>query len=570
MWEMLCRSGRTTSFMAADIVLRISASKLGVAEYFPFAIFSSPRRSWRIGVAGIMIREQSCWIELSAIAARASAVHSALVREMKLHRRICPMFAWHLQNGLPLVVWLLLAIVSQLAPSASAIAEESQRPARPNIVLVFIDDMGWADLSCFGNTEAETPNIDRMAREGIAFEQFYVNSPICSPSRVAISTGQYPQRWSITSYLADRDKNRQRGMADWLDPAAPMLARALKEDGYATGHFGKWHMGGQRDVDDAPPISAYGFDASLTNFEGMGAKLLPLTLVPGQNKPGRIWVDAERLGGPVRWMQRSKITGGFAEAAETFIEHAQAEGKPFYINLWPDDVHSPFYPPVDKWREGKRGIYLAVLEEADRQLGVLFDYIRENKRLRDNTLVLICSDNGHEPGAGAAADLKGSKGQLYEGGVRSPLIVWGPGLIAKNATGSRNKKSVIAAIDLVPSLEALSGVKHLDAPCDGQDLLPVLLGRSDASRDGPLFFSRPPHRKHYDQFKNLPDLAVRQGDWKLLCDVDGSREQLYNLKSDRGETKNRVVNEPQIAADLKQKLLDWYHAMPIGKSDARK
>ena len=162
-----------------------------------------------------------------------------------------------------------------------------------NIILVFIDDMGWADFSCFGNTEAATPNIDRMAAEGIAFEQFYVNSPICSPSRVAISTGQYPQRWNITSFLADKNKNRKRYMADWLDPSAPMLARTLKTAGYTTGHFGKWHMGGQRDVDNAPPISAYGFDASLTNFEGMGAKLLPLTLMPGQTKPGRIWVDAE-------------------------------------------------------------------------------------------------------------------------------------------------------------------------------------------------------------------------------------------------------------------------------------
>ena len=381
----------------------------------------------------------------------------------------------------------------------------------PNIVLVFIDDMGWADLSCFGNTEAETPNIDRMAREGIAFEQFYVNSPICSPSRVAISTGQYPQRWKITSFLADRNKNQKRAMVDWLDPAAPMIARALKANGYATGHFGKWHMGGQRDVNNAPPISAYGFDESLTNFEGMGAKLLPLTLLPGQTKPGRIWVDAEILGGPVTWMQRSEITGGYIAAAEKFIDKAQSQRKPFYINLWPDDVHSPFYPPVDQWAEGKRGIYLAVLEEMDRQLGGLFEKIRSDKTLRDNTLILICSDNGHEPGAGAAAELKGSKGQLYEGGIRSPLIVWGPGFVAKGAVGTRNARSLIAAIDLVPSLEAFAGVNKPESPCDGENLLPVLLGRSKVSRASPLYFTRPPHRKSYDAYKNLPDLAVREG-----------------------------------------------------------
>ena len=180
---------------------------------------------------------------------------------------------------------------------------------RPNIILVFIDDMGWADFSCFGNKDAKTPNIDRLANEGIRFEQFYVNSPICSPSRVAISTGQYPQRWKISSYLGHRAQNEKRGMAQWLDPKAPMLARFLQKSGYATGHFGKWHMGGQRDVKDAPAISEYGFDQSLTNFEGIGPKLLPLTLRPGQDpkKPGKLWHHAEHLGEGYQWMQRLPI-----------------------------------------------------------------------------------------------------------------------------------------------------------------------------------------------------------------------------------------------------------------------
>jgi hypothetical protein len=191
---------------------------------------------------------------------------------------------------------------------------------KPNIILVFIDDMGWGDFSCFGNQAAMTPHVDGLAREGIRFEQFYVNSPICSPSRTAISTGQYPQRWKITSYLAHRKMNTDRGMAQWLDPKAPMLARSLKQAGYATGHFGKWHMGGQRDVNNAPYITEYGFDASLTNFEGMGPKLLPLTLKPGQEKPGRIWGKAEILGEGSRWMLRSKITSGFIDEAIPFME----------------------------------------------------------------------------------------------------------------------------------------------------------------------------------------------------------------------------------------------------------
>ena len=129
------------------------------------------------------------------------------------------------------VLMTAVAITLALSPRAASSAEAK---TKPNIIIVFIDDMGWADFSCFGNEDALTPNIDKLASEGICFDQFYVNSPICSPSRVAISTGTYPQRWKITSYLAHRGKNKKRGLANWLDPKAPMLARSLKQAGYAT------------------------------------------------------------------------------------------------------------------------------------------------------------------------------------------------------------------------------------------------------------------------------------------------------------------------------------------------
>ena len=131
---------------------------------------------------------------------------------------------------------------------------------KPNIVFVFIDDMGYGDLSCYGNPDIRTGNIDRLAAEGIRFKQFYVASPICSPSRVAITTGQYPARHMIHSYLNSRTRNRERGMRDFLDPSVPTVARTFQQAGYATAHFGKWHMGGGRDVRDAPLPQAYGFD----------------------------------------------------------------------------------------------------------------------------------------------------------------------------------------------------------------------------------------------------------------------------------------------------------------------
>jgi arylsulfatase A-like enzyme len=445
--------------------------------------------------------------------------------------------------------------------AASCATQQEQAATPPNIVLVFIDDMGWGDFSCFGNKAAATPNIDRLANEGIRFEQFYVNSPICSPSRTAISTGQYPQRWRITSYLAHRAQNQRRGMAQWLDPAAPMLARSLQQRGYATGHFGKWHMGGQRDVDDAPPITAYGFDVSLTNFEGMGPKLLPLTLAPGQTSPKKIWAGAQRLGGGYRWQLRSEITGGFVDAALGFIAGSVAADKPFYLNVWPDDVHSPFWPPLEQWGDGKRARYLAVLEEMDLQLGRLFTRIEQDPKLRDNTLVIICSDNGPEPGAGTAGPLRGYKTQLFEGGVRSPLVIWGPGLV--EGTGRVNRASVFSAIDLVPSLlEITRTPAPTDAGFDGEALAPLLLGRSDASRVEPLYFRRPPDRDRFYGVRDLPDLAVRSGQWKLLCEYDGSSAQLFDLELDGNEQRDVAADYPDVVASLTTKLVAWHRSMP--------
>ena len=440
----------------------------------------------------------------------------------------------------------------------------------PNVILIFIDDMGWGDLSCFGNADAETPNIDQLASEGICFEQFYVNAPICSPSRVAISTGTYPQRWKITSYLDHREHNLERGMANWLDPSAPMLARSLSNAGYVTGHFGKWHMGGQRDVTDAPLITEYGFDKSLTNFEGMGAKLLPLTK-DENGVVGRIWEKAEILGEPYTWMQRSEITTGFIDSAIQFIDEAVDQHKPFYVNIWPDDVHSPFWPPFEEYglskESGKRALYLAVLESMDRQFGKLFAHLQANKDLHDNTLVLFCSDNGPERGAGQAGALRGYKAQLYEGGIRSPLIVWGPGFVNEKARGTRNKISVFTAIDLAPSLLEFTGTGLPESSItDGECLIETILGASTISRDSPIYFSRPSTRRNHLPSNNLPDLAVREGDWKLLCNYAGGRPELYHLINDPGETQNLADLHADRVEEMTRKVLSWY-ASVAGNTD---
>ena len=445
----------------------------------------------------------------------------------------------------------------------------AQADRQPNFVFVLIDDMGWGDFSCFGNKEAKTPNIDRLAAEGLRFSQFYVNSPICSPSRCAFVTGQYPQRWRINSFLGNRADNNRNGNAQWLDLKAPTLARTLKDVGYATGHFGKWHLGGQRDVDDAPAITAYGYDVSLTNFEGMGPKLLPLTLKPGDTEPKKIWADAERLGGPVTWMNRTDITAGFADAALKFIDQAASKQQPFYVDLWPDDVHSPYFPPLEKWSPEKHRIYLAVLEEMDRQLGRLFDRIRGDAALRDNTVFVICSDNGPEPGAGSAGPFRGKKSQLFEGGLRSSLVVWAPGLMDKAKVGTLDASSVFAAMDLAPSLAHLAGTKS-PVGLDGANLSSTLLGRAPASHPGAICWRRPPERKVWLPALAVPqpDLAIRDGDWKLLCEYDGSKPLLYDLSKDVGEMTNLAAKESAVTERLTAAVLAWHRSLPADNGPA--
>ena len=457
--------------------------------------------------------------------------------------------------GLAIGLCLAAGVVTWAAPVA-----------HPNVVVVFVDDMGWSDLSCFGGTVTTTQHLDRLASEGIRFTNFYVNAPICSPSRVALTTGQYPQRWRVTSYLNNRRDNQRRGMAQWLDPDAPVLARDLQQAGYATGHFGKWHMGGQRDVDDAPPISDYGFDASLTNFEGMGAKLLPLTMQPGWEEPGKIWQDAMRLGGPVTWRQRSQITGGFVHAAMEFIEQACRNQQPFYVNVWPDDVHSPFFPPLEKWGPDRRSLYHAVLDAMDEQLAPLWDRIRDDEALRDRTLILFCSDNGPEHGAGSSEPLRGAKTWTYEGGVRSPLIVWGSGLLAEKSVGTTNETSVFCALDLNRSLYEICGIEPADGvPLDGENLADTLLGETQRSRAAPICWRRPPDRPGFGHgfAEDNPDLAIRHERWKYYVNFDGSDRQLYDLEVDLSESKNRIEDYPDVAERLHRALWRWNATMPV-------
>ena len=453
------------------------------------------------------------------------------------------------------------------ALSSSAMSDEAKRP---NVLFVFIDDMGYGDLSCTGNKDVKTPHMDRLAEQGTRFTQFYVASPICSPSRVGITTGQYPARHGIHSFLASRKRNRSRGMRDWLDPKAPCIARAFQKAGYATGHFGKWHMGGGRDVGDAPLPKAYGFEESLVSFEGLGDRVLPL----------RERNSARHGRGKITRSVKHKLTEIYVNRTIDFIKRRKK--KPFYVHLWLNDVHDAHKPPPEQLAKYKRfgknpyqQKFYAVLQETDRQIGRLVKFLDDNG-LKNNTLIVLTSDNGptawpkyyregYEP-PGSTAGLRGRKWSLYEGGIRMPLIVRWPGKLPAKRV---NQSTVVAAVDFFPTFCKLAGVNTPKARFDGEDMSPAFLGKT-TKRTRPILWEygrTATYLKPGKKFDQSPNMAIRDGNWKLLINGDGSRLELYDLAKDPNEATNLAGKHAEIAARLKKRVMAFKAAIPgYGKS----
>jgi arylsulfatase A-like enzyme len=423
---------------------------------------------------------------------------------------------------------------------------------RPNIVFVFADDMGPGDLGCYGGTIAPTPNIDRMAAEGIRFTQYYSAAPICSPSRVGCTTGMFPARWRITSFLQERKGNRACEQADFLDPAAPSVARLLKEAGYATAHFGKWHMGGGRDVTDAPKFAAYGFDEHAGTYESPEPH-------PDITATNWIWSAEDKVK---RWDR----TAFFVDKTLDFLK--LHKGQPAYINVWLDDVHTPWVPdemsqvPGEPRKETPEKLR-RVLVETDRQMGRLLNGIRE-LGIDEQTLVIFASDNGALPTfqGQRSAGLRGSKLSLYEGGIRLPFIARWPG----HAPARRvDDQTVISAVDLLPTFCVLAEARvPNDVSFDGQDQGPALRGDIRA-RSVTLFweYGRNNEAFRYPQGRDRsPNVAMRDGHWKLLVNVDGTNAELYDVVADRAEMKNLAAEFPDRVKQMTEQALAWRARMP--------
>ncbi|MBI5831572.1 MAG: sulfatase-like hydrolase/transferase [Armatimonadetes bacterium] len=438
------------------------------------------------------------------------------------------------------------------AGAASLAARAGAATRAPNIILILTDDMGWGDVGCYGGRFAPTPNLDQLAAEGTRYQQYYSASPICSPSRTGLTTGMYPGRWRITSYLQTRAGNAACGQADYLDPAAPSLARALKAAGYATAHFGKWHMGGGRDVRDAPKFAAYGFDENASTWESPEPH-------PDITSTDWIWAPSDKV-------KRYDRTGFFVDKTLDFLK--RHPDQPCYVNLWPDDTHTPFVPSDDRlasYPEGppEQRRFAAVLDEYDRQIGRLLTGLRALGQ-EQNTLLLFTSDNGALPtfGGRRSAGLRGSKLGLYEGGIRMPFVARWPGHVP---AGRVDDASVLHAVDLFPTLCAVAGASlPATARLDGRDQSTVLLGGGQTGERTLYFeYGRNATAFAYPQGRDRsPVLAVRQGKWKLLCNADGGGAELYDLAADRNETTDVAAKEQAVTGRLRDLVTAWRRELP--------
>jgi arylsulfatase A-like enzyme len=443
-------------------------------------------------------------------------------------------------------VLVLLALCLAAASATAARGEPGGR--RPNIIVIFADDLGPGDIACYGGKIAPTPNLDRLAQAGTRFTQYYAASPICSPSRCGLLTGCFPARWRLTSFLQDRAGNRGCDQVDFLDPHAPSLPRVLRTAGYRTMHIGKWHLGGGRDVKDAPGFAAYGYDEHIGTWESPEPH-------PDITASNWIWSDKDKVK---RWQR----TAFFVDRTLDFL--SRHKDQPCFVNLWLDDPHTPWLPSPDA-KKGETPTNLrGVMAKLDRQIGSLSAGLAA-QGLDRNTLVIFLSDNGPLPTFNRArtVGLRGSKLSLYEGGVRLPCIACWPGTIPAART---DQTTVLSAVDMLPTLAALTGAKlPVGVQLDGEDRSQALLGTSLPERRSPLYWEYGRNDKYFKyprQGDRSPNLAMRDGKWKFLINAAGSGGELYDLAQDPNEANNIIATQSEVADQMKARLLAWRASLP--------
>ncbi len=454
--------------------------------------------------------------------------------------------------------------------------------AKPrNVVLFFVDDLGWADLGCTGSDLHETPNIDQLAKDGIRFTSGYAACTVCSPSRAALLTGQSPARMNVTDFIPGHPfVNTPLAIPDWtrvLEKKHLTLPEMLKPHGYTSAHLGKWHLahrdGYQTGEADAPdpdnsPLE-HGFDINIGGCEkgappsyfwpyGRGKSL-------EEKKNNTIYSNLPRVEGEDESTREGEyLTDRIASEAELLIDQFSSKDAPFFLNLSLYNVHTPLQGKpdlVEKYeaklkenpnRKHTNAVYAAMVESVDSAVGRVIDRLEATGQA-DDTLIIFTSDNGGlDPRATDNAPLRQGKGGIYEGGVRVPLIVHLP---ESEAKGKLCHIPVIT-MDLVPTIFDAMGFELPEEAAsvqDGQSILPLLQNpRADWSREN-LYW----HYPHYHSMGAQPYSAIRSGNWKLIEVIGQNRIELYDLASDIHENDNLIESELAKGRELYENLVAW-------------
>ncbi|MFT5239469.1 MAG: arylsulfatase A-like enzyme/lysophospholipase L1-like esterase [Candidatus Promineifilaceae bacterium] len=471
------------------------------------------------------------------------------------------------------------AVLAVLATCVSA-SLAAEKP-RPNIVFFLIDDLGWADVGCYGSTFYETPNIDQLAAQGMRFSDAYAVNPVCTPTRASIMTGKYPSRIKMTNFGGHRGPS---GAAyKLLGPDAigslPLpettIAEALKAGGYRTAHIGKWHLQSHSQKDKANFPQAQGFDV---NIAGHNAGQPGSYFFPYKSKQ-HAWSNVPDLdeGKPGEY-----LTDRLTDEAIAFIGSNNSD-QPFFLNMWYYSVHTPIMGKKDKmakyqekakkmgltdpdqgvreydsWHHARQdnASYAAMVESMDENVGRVLDALKA-KGLEQNTIVIFMSDNGGLSTGGGKRmptsnlPLRAGKAWIYEGGIREPMIIKWPGV---TAPGSVCAEPVIST-DFYPTMLDMAGLPRLLMQhVDGVSLSPVLKDASASLGREAIYF----HYPHYHSVNSMgPSGAIRVGDYKLVERFENMKVELFNLRDDIGELHDLSKTKPVLTQKLKTMLHEW-------------
>lgn len=427
----------------------------------------------------------------------------------------------------------------------------------PNIVFVLADDLGWAQLGSYGSTYYETPHIDRLAEQGLRFTNAYAAAAVCSPTRASLMTGQYPARLHLTDFIAGGQPPDGSPLAhpDWsryLPLEAVTIAEVLREAGYATASFGKWHLSQAKTPPESKPFNP--------DRQGFGESFVTYKPVPSMAQP---WQDAEEDAHNVGIITRKSLD---------FIERHQE--RPFFLLVSHNSIHDPLVEKaalIEKYaqkpaseRPENNPVIAAMLETLDASVGRLSAHL-DSLQLTDRTLFVFYSDNGGLDRAGQSdrvialqTPLRAGKAELYEGGIRVPLVVRWPGVVAPGTTSGEP----VSSIDFFPTLTEAAGAPAAETPIDGISLMPLLSGAGALDRDA-LFW----HYPHYHSAGAGPSGAIREGSYKLIewyeAALLGRADQveLYNLDEDPGEQVNLAAEHPDRVDAMRTRLHAWREAV---------